>query len=46
MFCLRCTKTWNPRISMGLHWQPPNVHIFGIDPSLVKIIAGTIAEKP
>ena len=35
--CLGCTKTWRPRISTVLHWGPPDVHMFGDDPSLVYI---------
>ena len=29
---------------MGLHWQPSDVHIFDIDPSLV-IIIGKLLER-
>ena len=35
--CLGCTKTRNPGIGTVLHWRPPDVEIFGTDPSLVVI---------
>ena len=31
---LGCTQMWSPEVSTVLHWQPPDVHIFGSDPSL------------
>ena len=31
---LGCTKMWNFRIRMALHWQPPDLHNFDTDPSL------------
>ena len=31
---LGCTKRRSPGIGTALHWQPLNVHIFGIDPYL------------
>ena len=30
-----CTKTRSPGIGTVLHWRPPDIHIFGTDPSLV-----------
>ena len=33
-FWLGCTKTQSPKIGAILHWRPPDVHIFHIDPSL------------
>ena len=33
--CLECTKMRNPGIGMVFNWQPPDVHIFGTDPSLL-----------
>ena len=38
--CLGCTKTRSPRIGTVLHWQPPDVHIFDTDPSLILINNG------
>ena len=35
-----CTKTRSTEISMVLHWQPPNVHIFGTDRSNINKIMG------
>ena len=32
-----CTKTQSPKIGTVLHWQPPDVHIFHTDPSLVQM---------
>ena len=34
--CLECTKTRSPGIGIVLHWRPPDIHIFGTDPSLIK----------
>ena len=36
---LGCTKTRRPGIGTVLHWRPPDVHIFGTDPSLVKTLS-------
>ena len=33
---LGSTETQSPGISTVLHWQPPDIHIFGTDPSLVE----------
>ena len=35
---LGCSKMWSPKIGAVLDWQPPDVHIFGTDPSLISTI--------
>ena len=42
--CLECTKTRSPGIGTVLHWRPPDVHIFGTDPSLMKIPSNVTAK--
>ena len=32
---LECTNTRSPEFGTVLHWQPPDVHIFHTDPSLL-----------
>ena len=34
--CLGFTKTQSPGIGTVLHWQPPDVHIFHTDQSILK----------
>ena len=39
MFVWEVLKTHSPRIGAVLHWRPPDVHIFHIDPFLILIVA-------
>ena len=39
------TKAWSPGISTVLHWRPPDVHIFGTDPSLVTVVRSLVVRS-